>query len=164
MRIVRQGPILLALLLPQAIMAQQAPSRSVADYVCIFSGRCGGNAVQGFSLGPRPSTNLQLSFQSGSARLTRQSAADASVFAKALMTPALANMRFRIEGHTDSAGSRAYNLRLSRERAEAVVAYLVKAGVKRGRLVAQGYGFERPMEGRPASDPRNRRVEAIVLR
>jgi outer membrane protein OmpA-like peptidoglycan-associated protein len=144
--------------------AQVRPTRSVADYVCAFSGRCVGNQIQAFSLGQSQEVDLRLSFNSGSTQLTPQGAAEAEVFAAALKSPALARSRFRIEGHTDSVGSRASNLLLSRARAEAVVAFLARRGVQRNRLVARGYGFDQPLAGRPASAPANRRVEAHVIR
>jgi outer membrane protein OmpA-like peptidoglycan-associated protein/tetratricopeptide (TPR) repeat protein len=42
--------------------------------------------------------------------------------------------------HTDSRGSKAYNRKLSQQRAESAVAYLVKLGVEPERVVAMGYG------------------------
>jgi outer membrane protein OmpA-like peptidoglycan-associated protein len=73
--------------------------------------------------------------------------------------------RLRIEGHTDSDGPDAYNLRLSQARAEAVRAFLIEAGVEAGRLDAVGYGEQMPIdtnktwEGRQA----NRRVEFVIV-
>ncbi len=70
--------------------------------------------------------------------------------------------RFTVEGHTDSRGSAQLNLRLSQERADAVVDYLVEAeGLARARLRAIGLGSARPIatddtaEGRA----RNRRID-----
>jgi outer membrane protein OmpA-like peptidoglycan-associated protein len=71
--------------------------------------------------------------------------------------------RVVVEGHTDSRGRAAYNRRLSRERAEAVVDFLVeRGGVDRGRLEAVGYGPDRPVvpdASTPEEHARNRRVE-----
>jgi outer membrane protein OmpA-like peptidoglycan-associated protein len=50
-----------------------------------------------------------------------------------------------ITGHTDRIGSDAYNLKLSRQRAEAVKAYLVGKGVESRRLVAVGKGKAEPV-------------------
>jgi outer membrane protein OmpA-like peptidoglycan-associated protein len=69
-----------------------------------------------------------------------------------------------IEGHTSAEGGDDANERLSKERAEAVRAYLIDKGVEPGRLEAQGLGSSRPIadndtpEGREA----NRRVAFIV--
>lgn len=69
--------------------------------------------------------------------------------------------RIRVEGHTDTNGEPAFNLRLSQRRAAAVVDALVRAGVPRARLQSQGFGEERPLD--PADTPeaheRNRRIE-----
>lgn len=69
-----------------------------------------------------------------------------------------------VDGHTDDVGSREYNRVLSLHRANAVSAYLAAHGLARGRLVAHGYGAERPAvsgtdEG---SRQRNRRVEIVL--
>lgn len=68
---------------------------------------------------------------------------------------------YRIEGHTDSQGDPAYNQRLSRERAQAVVEWLVSHGIERARLTAEGYGEQRPVADNTTAAGRalNRRVE-----
>lgn len=70
-----------------------------------------------------------------------------------------------IEGHTDNVGTNEYNQKLSQERADSVVSYLVnELHVAPSRLSAVGYGETRPiadnstMEGRQA----NRRIEAVI--
>lgn len=105
--------------------------------------------------------NLRLAFDTGSARLTPDAMAQAGVFARALMLPQLVTMHFRIEGHTDSVGSRAMNMDLSQRRAQAVADFLVGMGVGRDRLDVRGYGFDQPLPGTRASDGENRRVEAV---
>jgi outer membrane protein OmpA-like peptidoglycan-associated protein len=50
------------------------------------------------------------------------------------------SIRIEVSAHTDSRAPSAYNLVLSNKRAAAAVAYLVKQGVARYRLVAKGYG------------------------
>ena len=69
-----------------------------------------------------------------------------------------------IDGHTDSHGSDDFNLALSKARAEAVVAYLVKAGVDSGRLSAVGFGASRPIAPNDTEVGRalNRRIEILV--
>jgi outer membrane protein OmpA-like peptidoglycan-associated protein len=105
--------------------------------------------------------NLRLAFDTGSARLTPDAMAQAGVFARALMLPQLVTMHFRIEGHTDSVGSRAMNMDLSQRRAQAVADFLVSMGVGRDRLDVRGYGFDQPLPSTRASDGENRRVEAV---
>lgn len=65
------------------------------------------------------------------------------------------------QGHTDARGPAAYNLRLSRQRAEAVVAYLTRRGVAAGRLHAVGFGEHRLLPGHGETDDRQRRVEVV---
>ncbi|MEJ8847795.1 OmpA family protein [Variovorax rhizosphaerae] len=65
-----------------------------------------------------------------------------------------------IEGHTDAAGSAAYNLQLSRVRANAVRDYLVNHhDIDAARLKTVGYGKERPIEGLSPHAAENRRVQ-----
>jgi OOP family OmpA-OmpF porin len=70
----------------------------------------------------------------------------------------------RIEGHTDSQGTDARNLKLSQGRAESVRTYLVKKGVAADRMVAQGYGESVPIADNRTSAGRaqNRRVEFVI--
>lgn len=69
-----------------------------------------------------------------------------------------------IEGHTDNIGGDDSNLRLSIDRAEAARAWLIEAGVEPERVVAVGYGEERPIGDNSTSDGRavNRRVEFLL--
>ena len=70
-----------------------------------------------------------------------------------------------IEGHTDSTGSDAYNLTLSKNRAQAVTNFLVSQGIDKGRLDTNWYGELQPkydnstVEGRA----KNRRVELAIV-
>ncbi len=69
--------------------------------------------------------------------------------------------RLRIEAHTDSVGSDADNLELSQQRADAVLRYLVEAGVATERTQSRGYGELQPVAPNDTEDGRaeNRRVE-----
>ncbi|HLL00559.1 MAG TPA: OmpA family protein [Myxococcaceae bacterium] len=69
-----------------------------------------------------------------------------------------------IEGHTDSQGKPEKNRKLSQERAEAVRQYLIKKGVAPERLVAQGFGQERPIADNKTAKGRaaNRRVDFLT--
>ena len=70
-----------------------------------------------------------------------------------------------IEGHTDSRGSKDYNLRLSRKRAESVRDFMIKQlSVPAARLKATGYGTSKPIAGNETTEGRqkNRRVEAAI--
>jgi len=74
------------------------------------------------------------------------------------------NMKVRIEGHTDSRGGHAYNLRLSQARADSVLAYLVGKGISSDRLEARGYGPDQPVDTNKTAvgRERNRRVEFMI--
>ncbi|MFT4561394.1 MAG: OOP family OmpA-OmpF porin [Gammaproteobacteria bacterium] len=75
-----------------------------------------------------------------------------------------ASVHVRVEGHTDSRGSDAYNQRLSQSRAESVAAYLVAHGIDAGRLSAAGYGESAPVAPNDTTENmyRNRRVDLVV--
>jgi OmpA-OmpF porin, OOP family len=70
-----------------------------------------------------------------------------------------------VQGHADERGEDKYNLRLTEERAAAVVTYLVNKGVKRSRLRSVGYGEYCPVDedSNEAAWEKNRRVEFKVL-
>lgn len=75
-------------------------------------------------------------------------------------------MRVEIAGHTDARGNDALNERLSKQRAEAVRAYLVQTRtIAEDRLVAKGYGKNKPIATNETDEGRqlNRRVEFIIL-
>jgi OOP family OmpA-OmpF porin len=69
-----------------------------------------------------------------------------------------------IAGHTDAEGEEAANQALSEKRAQAVVDYLVKAGLPADRFTAVGYGSAQPLGSNETSDGRaqNRRIEFVV--
>ena len=69
-----------------------------------------------------------------------------------------------VMGHTDSTGSDAYNLDLSRRRAESVANYLTSRGVSRARLETIGYGEQYPRADNTTEQGRalNRRVEIRI--
>lgn len=70
-------------------------------------------------------------------------------------------MAIEIMGHTDIRGTRAFNMTLSRARAQAVVDYLVYRGISHERLLPTGYGPDRPIADNSTDEGRaiNRRVE-----
>lgn len=73
--------------------------------------------------------------------------------------------RLEIGGHTDAVGAALANKRLSLRRAQSVLGYLVSVGVDRRRLVAVGYGQEKPIANNATPEGRiaNRRVEFRVI-
>lgn len=107
--------------------------------------------------------DMLVSFDNGSATLTEQAKAEARAFAEAMRAPALAGMRFSIDGHTDAVGNRDYNLDLSKRRAQSVADYLIGQGIDAARLDPHGYGFDKPRPGTAPRSPANRRVEFAKL-
>lgn len=103
-----------------------------------------------------------INFATGSAAIEPSSRA----ILDSLASVALRCDRFAIEvaGHTDNQGGRDVNMDLSRRRAEAVAAYLASQGVAPSRLVARGYGPDRPRASNatPAGQASNRRIEFYV--
>jgi outer membrane protein OmpA-like peptidoglycan-associated protein len=74
-------------------------------------------------------------------------------------------MRIVIEGHTDSRGKDASNMRLSSRRAESVLEYLVARGIAPSRVEAIGYGSTKPIATNRTAKGRatNRRTEFKIV-
>jgi outer membrane protein OmpA-like peptidoglycan-associated protein len=79
------------------------------------------------------------------------------------------SVKIELSSHTDCRGKDAYNMTLSRKRAQSAVDYVVKQGIAKDRLVAKGYGETRPVEpcecGKCTEEENqaNRRTEFKVL-
>ncbi len=76
------------------------------------------------------------------------------------------NFRIEIAGHTDNQGNETDNLALSRNRAQAVVNYLIEEGfISPKRLEAKGYGATNPLTSNDTEEGRqkNRRVEVKII-
>ena len=71
------------------------------------------------------------------------------------------NTHFVIEGHTDITGSKAFNQKLSEDRAASVLDYLVNIGMDKDRLSSIGYGPDKPIADNKTAAGRqeNRRVQ-----
>ena len=74
-------------------------------------------------------------------------------------------VRIEISGHTDNTGSEQYNKTLSENRAKAVAEYLIGKGIAADRIVAKGYGFDKPVADNQSEEGRakNRRTELKIL-
>ncbi len=110
---------------------------------------------------PVGTADMALTFANNSAELSADARGRIATFAKVLNSGSLSTAAFRIDGHTNSVGSRESNLDLSRRRAQAVVDYLASLGVSRSRLEAAGHGFDAPLSGARPQDAANRRVEIV---
>lgn len=100
-----------------------------------------------------------VTFETASATLTPEARVVLVAVAQSLV--ANPDVRVRVNGHTDSTGSRDYNLVLSQARADAVARYLVERGVAADRLESRGFGPDEPVATNDTPDGRrqNRRVE-----
>lgn len=106
----------------------------------------------------------KVQFQTGSAEILQVSYELLDDVAKVLQKhPEI--LLVQIEGHTDSVGDASYNRKLSQQRADSVVKYLVERGVDAKRLVGKGFGPDRPVGDNTTEDGReqNRRVEFNIL-
>ncbi len=72
-------------------------------------------------------------------------------------------LKFSVQGHTDSDGEVAANQKLSEARAKAVVDAMVKLGISSSRFTSTGLGESKPMTGNdtPEGKAQNRRVEFV---
>ena len=81
-------------------------------------------------------------------------------------------LNIQLNAHTDSKGEEDYNLKLSEERANSVVNYLVKKGIDKKRLTAKGFGESTPIADNENADgtdnpegrQKNRRTEFQVIK
>lgn len=75
------------------------------------------------------------------------------------------NIRIKLEGHTDNVGGYKFNLKLSVERAEAVVAYLINEGIDPSRIEYAGYSYSKPLVSNDTDEGRqiNRRVVFKII-
>jgi len=100
-----------------------------------------------------------VNFKTNSAVLTIESSAVLDGVAASLKD--WAEVRVEVGGHTDSTGNDAYNLTLSKRRAQSVVDYLASKGVDKSRMTSKGYGKADPIADNKtdAGRAKNRRVE-----
>lgn len=103
-------------------------------------------------------------FETNSDRLTPEARAILDDVAAAL-ADAPPGLAIRIDGHTDTDGSRADNQQLSEDRARSVRRYLIARGVDASILSTRGFGERRPIvdpERTPQDKARNRRIELTL--
>ncbi|MDR3366932.1 MAG: OmpA family protein [Prevotellaceae bacterium] len=102
-------------------------------------------------------------FKVGSAELSEASTMELNRMVT--MLNELPNLRIEVSGHTDNTGPAEFNQMLSKNRANAVVDYLIRAGISADRLTYVGYGSDQPIAPNTTAEGRtaNRRTEFKVL-
>ncbi|MBO0940024.1 OmpA family protein [Fibrella sp. HMF5335] len=106
----------------------------------------------------------RLLFETGSARLKPESREQLQNMAAILKAYPAVNLK--IGGYTDNTGNAASNKKLSQQRADAAMAELIKLGVDKTRLEAEGYGQEVPVADNKTAEGRqkNRRTSVRVTK
>lgn len=138
--------------------------RRVSDNVTIIDPVADSLAqTQNFLTSLSRINTASVAFEAGSSSFTP--ASDAALNELARLMAGNPDTRIRIEGHTDNTGPETVNLRLSRERAQAVANYLIARGISDNRLIAKGYGSTQPIDDNftDAGRARNRRIEISYL-
>lgn len=104
----------------------------------------------------------RLSFDFGKATLKPESAEQLKNIAEILK--AYPKVTIKLGGYTDNKGPADFNMKLSQERADNVMAELVKLGIDAGRLKAEGYGEQYPVASNETEEGRaqNRRIDIRV--
>lgn len=106
----------------------------------------------------------RLLFDTGKATLKAESMEQLKNIAEVLK--AYPSMEIKLGGYTDNVGNPQSNLKLSDERAKAVMAELVKLGIETKRLTAEGYGDQHPVASNDTEEGRlqNRRIAIRVTK
>jgi outer membrane protein OmpA-like peptidoglycan-associated protein len=115
------------------------------------------------NVAPQPkSVDLVIQFDLDSARLKEPSKPLLDSLVDAMKNDRLANVRFKVEGHTDAQGSEQHNRKLSQSRAESVMSYLTSKGVDQDRLSGEGKGFSELLLPEKPKAAENRRVRITI--
>jgi OOP family OmpA-OmpF porin len=120
--------------------------------------------VSGAAASNKGRASMQIGFEFGSSKVLDRDLQKLQRLAQALDSEGLRSARFVIVGHTDASGPLAVNMRLSRQRAESVVANLIAQGVESGRLSADGRGPNELLNKERPDASENRRVEISIVK
>ncbi|MEO6302917.1 MAG: OmpA family protein, partial [Bacteroidia bacterium] len=112
--------------------------------------------------------NIQYEFDKSNILEVSKIAIDTTVLSLMEANP---EVIIEIQSHTDSKGSDKYNEKLSQQRAESVVNYLISKGIKPERLKAKGYGESKPISpnenadgsDNPEGRAQNRRTDFKII-
>jgi outer membrane protein OmpA-like peptidoglycan-associated protein len=147
------------------MLREQALSSSARNAVQAWQARVGQGQrapsapTAASTAAPARSVALAIGFDNDSARLQSTATQSLAAVAEGMRLAGFAHA-YVIEGHTSATGSRAHNLRLSRERAASVKRYLVQHhGVPAAALRTTGLGASAPLNRNDPNAPENRRVQ-----
>ena len=106
----------------------------------------------------------RLEFETGGTKLKPASQEQLKNIAEILK--AYPKVELKIGGYTDNTGSAQTNLKLSQQRADNTMAEMIKLGVNRSRLSAEGYGDQHPVADNSTEEGRqkNRRIDLRVTK
>jgi len=144
-----------------------AAAKSALDNIKFAAGSAGAQMmdfIDGGFKGDGRVTFKNLSFASGSAAITGATAAEVDNLAAILK--AYPDVKLSIDGYTDNTGNADANLKLSKDRADAVKARLAAQGINSSRITTRGFGAASPVASNDTNEGRaqNRRIEATIVK
>jgi outer membrane protein OmpA-like peptidoglycan-associated protein len=112
----------------------------------------------------KPKIDLEINFDYNSADISAKSLPSVQALGRALTNTEIKGSTFVVAGHTDAAGSDAYNQDLSERRADSIKRYLVdKYGINGADLVTVGYGESKLKDSSQPLAEVNRRVQVVNM-
>jgi outer membrane protein OmpA-like peptidoglycan-associated protein len=155
-------------------MTPHAEEPAVSPAQDKFLQRVRGRSSRSLSLGEReelatmaqakPNIDLEITFDYGSANISQKSLAALQALGRALSNPELKGSTFVVAGHTDAAGTEAYNQDLSERRADAIKRYLAENfHIAGSDLVTVGYGKSKLKDPSQPLAEVNRRVQVVNM-
>jgi outer membrane protein OmpA-like peptidoglycan-associated protein len=112
----------------------------------------------------KPKIDLEINFNYNSADISARSLPSVQALGRALSNPDLKGSTFVVAGHTDAAGTEAYNQDLSERRADSIKRYLIdKYGIAGSDLVTVGYGKSKLKDPANPLAGANRRVQVVNM-
>lgn len=112
----------------------------------------------------KPSIDVEVNFDYGSANIGQSALPYVTALGKALSNDDLKGSTFVIAGHTDGAGSAAFNQELSERRADLIKRYLVDHySIPAQSLVTVGYGKSKLKNARNPAASENRRAQVVNM-
>lgn len=146
-----------------AITADQM-RKMVQQHMSQYPGEALTRPSLALNLDKLPQINVQIQFRLNSAIIDPSSYGTLGAIADALHNPILHGYKFIVTGNTDVTGTREINLKLSQQRADAVVNALVTVfNVSPNRLEAVGLGEEVLLDPKNPTSGINRRVQIFTV-